>query len=100
MIITLFKSKDILKTRNHVRAGGIALHIWRGDWHKPKPGCFVNGELWEHLFDQNEERLIATARRLGVQRIHVSNKGKLSQHIDLCKGPLGKAIRKGVWYEE
>lgn len=98
MKITLFRSQDILKTRNHVEAGGIALHVWRGKCHHAKPICFTDGELWGHLLDMDEERLIATARRLGVQRIHVSNKGKATQHIDLCKGPLGKAMREGEWY--
>lgn len=98
MTIKLFRSHDILKVSNHLQAGGIALHVWRGKCHHATPICFMAGELWGHLMDLDMERLMATARRLGVQNIHVSKKGKRDQHIDLCKGPLHRAIREGEWY--
>ncbi len=77
--------------------GEQALHTHRfiGDYGKA-PRCFVEavekGEDIAHLFDQDEIRLIATARKLGVRVILVERQGTSNQHIDLCGAPLRKAI--------
>lgn len=77
--------------------GGQALHTHRiiVNWEKA-PGCFkreVNaGRDIAHLFDQDEQRLRATARKLGVSVIVVERRGRPGQHIDLCGGPLRKAL--------
>lgn len=74
--------------------GGQALHVWKPDvreWPKA-PACFKrSGGEWGHLIDRDTERLIATARSLGVVVIVVSRRGMRGQHIDLCGGPLRKA---------
>ena len=49
------------------------------------------GEDIAHLFDQDETRLRATARRLGVKIIQVCRPGSPSQHIDLCGQPCRRA---------
>ncbi len=50
------------------------------------------GEFIAHLFDQNTVRLVATARRLGVHVLKIDHQGTPNQHIDLCLGPLRRAI--------
>lgn len=80
----------------HAAAGGQALHLHRIIVDRKKaPRCFVaavdRGEHIAHLFDLDEVRLIATAKRLGVRVIVVDRPGTDRQHIDLCGGPLRKA---------
>ncbi len=77
--------------------GGQALHTHQiiVDYDKA-PSCFVReveaGRDIAHLFDQDEARLVATAKKLGVRVILVERRGQESQHIDLCMGPLKGAL--------
>lgn len=78
-------------------SGGQALHLHRIIVDRTKaPRCFVaavdRGEDIAHLFDLDRERLIRTAKNLGVKVVYVDRDRTLSQHIDLCAGPLRKAI--------
>ncbi len=76
---------------NFADEGGQALHVWNPDVrHWPEvPSCFKrSASEWGHLIDMDFERLVVTARSLGVVVIAVSRRG---QHIDLCGGPLRKA---------
>jgi hypothetical protein len=88
---------EIRKAIAFAAAGGQALHLHQiiVDWEKA-PFCFRReveaGRDIAHLFDQDERRLIATARNLGVKVILVERRGQPSQHIDLCSGPLRKAV--------
>lgn len=78
-------------------SGGQALHTHNIVVYKKRPPrCFLNairkGEQIGHLFDQDSERLIKTARSLGVNVIVIEDEGTKRQHIDLCAGPLRRAI--------
>lgn len=88
---------EVEEAVEYAAAGGQALHLHNiiVDWDKA-PSCFVravqSGENIAHLFDQDEARLIKTARSLGVNIILVEREGTPNQHIDLCGKPLKKAI--------
>lgn len=88
--------KAIREAKEYAEKGYQALHIWEPKGLKKgwpnTPKCFRESDFWGHLIDQDEERLIATARKLGVKNIKVCKKGTNEQHIDLCKTPLRKAI--------
>jgi hypothetical protein len=56
------------------------------------PNCFKDRTQIGHLFDQSKERLISTARKLGVRVIRVERDGQRGQHIDLCGKPLARAV--------
>lgn len=75
-------------------AGGQALHLHRIVF-PTSPPCFrqavARGEPIAHLFDQDRDRLLATARKLGVRVLVVDRDGTDRQHVDLCAGPLKKA---------
>lgn len=59
----------------------------------PAPGCFKRSKAWGKLYDQDVKRLVQTAAGLGVKRIVVHHNGTPKQHVDLCGGPLLKALR-------
>lgn len=90
-----FLQREIREAYAHAAAGGQALHICdsAGLVTSAAPGCFQRSEQFAHLFDQNYERLIATAKRCGVRVIRPQYCGTHRQHIDLCGGPLNKAIK-------
>lgn len=93
-----FPLREAEEAIEFARLGGQALHIHNiiVDYDKA-PACFVreveSGRIIAHLFDQNYERLVKTARSLGVRVILVERKGRQSQHIDLCGKPLQRAIK-------
>jgi len=96
-----FATHEILAAHAYAAKGGQALHVWEGThWPGSSPACFRVSHQWGHLIDADEERLIATARRLGVRKIHVSKPGRQGQHIDLCGAPLRKAIAEAIEKEE
>jgi hypothetical protein len=81
-----FPCRDVEEAVAYAKSGGQALHTHQIIMDRARaPRCFVaavdRGEDIAHLFDLDEVRLIATARRLGVR-----------QHIDLCGSPLRKAL--------
>ncbi len=79
---------------NFADEGGQALHVCNPDvTHWPEaPSCFKrSASEWGLLIDMDFERLVVTARSLGVVVIAVSRRGVRGQHIDLCGGPLRKA---------
>lgn len=91
-----FRQGDVDEAKAYAMAGGQALHLHRIIVDRKRaPRCFVaavdRGEDIAHLFDQDEVRLIATCRALGVNVIKVEHAGTPRQHIDLCGGPLRKA---------
>lgn len=93
----VFKTMEIDEAVTHASEGGQALHLHRIIVNpRLAPACFVNavrrGENIAHLFDQDETRLVATARGLGVNVIRIERRGTPHQHIDLCAGPLRKAL--------
>lgn len=92
-----FTVMEVEEAIEHAAAGGQALHTHRiiVDYDKA-PRCFVaavnRGEDIAHLFDQDYFRLVKTVRRLGVRVVVVEREGTPRQHVDLCGGPLRKAL--------
>ncbi len=71
------------------KSGGQALHV-----HTFTTGghpFFARYAEAGHLFDQDLERLAATARMLGVRVVKIERRRTLSQHVDLCARPLRRA---------
>ena len=94
----IFQYKEIKQAIQYSKDGGQSLHLHRVIANKKKaPTCFVksinNGQYIAHLFDQNKERLIATVKELGVNKILIEREDTDKQHVDLCGKPLEKAIR-------
>lgn len=92
-----FKCRYVAEAQAYADAGGQALHTHQiiVNWDKA-PGCFkreVNaGRDIAHLFDNDAARLRATARKLGVKVVFIDREGRRGQHLDLCGGPLRKAL--------
>ena len=91
-----FKCLEVEEAVQYAADGGQALHLHRIIVNPDKaPRCFVNavkrGEDIAHLFDQDEARLVATVKRLGVKIVVVERRGTPKQHVDLCGAPLRKA---------
>lgn len=90
-----FPFLEIDEAKAHAAAGGQALHLHCVVFDD-SPRCFraavERGEDIAHLFDQDLDRLRRTARRLGVRVIVVEHQGTPRQHVDLCGGPLRKAL--------
>ncbi len=89
-----FTSKEILGAYDYAAAGGQALHVvhYSGGIYHNAPACFKGTQSFGHLIDADKDRLIATAKRLGVRRIVVSREGQRGQHVDLCGKPLERAL--------
>lgn len=94
-----FTMMQVEEAYAYAARGGQALHTHNiiVDWDRA-PRCFTRaverGEQIAHLFDLNKERLIRTARSLGVNIIFVDAEDTPHQHIDLCGGPLRRALVK------
>lgn len=96
MTMKSFRCMEIDEALAWAAAGNQALHLHRIIVNDDAPRCFVDavarGEDIAHLFDLDTARLIRTARSLGVRVVYVDRKGTDRQHIDLCAGPLRKAV--------
>jgi ribA/ribD-fused uncharacterized protein len=93
-----FGQREVREAAAWAMAGGQGLHVWEpGPEWKAKPGIplvFRQSNLWAHLFDQDRARLEATVRELGVRVVLVERVGERHQHVDLCGGPLDRAIKR------
>lgn len=93
-----FETKQILAAYEHAEGGGQALHVMNAQLaiggRKGVPSCFHKSKLVAHLIDYDRDRLEKTARRLGVRVIKVERAGGRGQHIDLCGGPLQRALQE------
>lgn len=92
-----YQEREVREALAFAKEGGQALHCHRIIVDRQKaPQCFVRavdrGEDIAHLFDLDWERLIKTARKLGVKVIYIDRDGTDRQHIDLCGAPLRKAL--------
>jgi hypothetical protein len=100
-----FEEREVHEALSFAATGGQALHLHRiiVNWARA-PRCFVKeveaGRPIAHLFDQDEARLKATAKRFGVNVLLVERRGEPGQHIDLCGGPLKKAVAACELWEE
>jgi len=92
----IFQQRDLQAAYAHAGAGGQALHLMDGSFahlRRDTPNCFKGRRQIAHLFDQDRERLVRTARKYGVRVIRVERDGDpLRQHIDLCGRPLERAM--------
>lgn len=92
-IMVSFEMKEIRKAIDYSLHGGQALHIHNMNVGHP---LFKRYPKIAHLFDMNKNRLIATARRLGVRVIKVEREGADGQHIDLCGKPFERACQEAI----
>jgi hypothetical protein len=94
-LLKTFAEREIRAAYEYAGIGGQALHLMSGRYaylRADTPQCFKGRSQLAHLFDQDPVRLAATARRFGVRVIRIERPGTLKQHIDLCAGPLLRAI--------
>lgn len=84
--------KDLPKARHDAENGGQALfiHPWVGG--ADAPPAFRGAKLVGKLFDHDAERLVRTARDLGVRVIKIDRPGQPGQHIDLVDATLERAL--------
>lgn len=84
-----FESRELDRAILYAMSGGQALHVhpFTQSGHR----TFRKYTEAAHLFDQNTDRLVKTAKKLGVRVINIEHAGTNKQHIDLCAGPLQKA---------
>lgn len=89
----VFLMRDLAAAYTYAEAGGQALHLMAhsGGCYPGAPRCFQQTTEFGHLLDMDRDRLVATARQLGVRVIKVSREGQRGQHIDLCGKPLANA---------
>jgi hypothetical protein len=95
--VRVFQELEVKEALECAAGGGQALHLHRIILYPGvAPRCFVEaierGENIAHLFDQNAERLVRTARGLGVRVVVIERRGERRQHVDLCGGPLRRAV--------
>lgn len=100
-----FEQRQLREAIAHAAAGGQALHVCNTrqlgvDLMPGAPQCFKWSKQFAHLFDQNRDRLRATARKLGVRVIFVDRAGTPQQHIDLCGRPLERALEVASGVED
>lgn len=90
-----FSQYEVREAIEHSENGGQALHCHRL-LAGPAPRCFVRdvntGKDIGHLFDQDKNRLVKTAKSLGVKVIKIDREGTTRQHIDLCGKPMENAL--------
>lgn len=87
-MIKRFEMRQIYEAIEYAKHGGQALHV-----HTLNSGhrLFRHYPVIGHLFDQNINRLIYLAYRLGVRVVKVEHEGTSKQHIDLCGKPFERA---------
>lgn len=91
-----FLTREIQAAVGHSLAGGQALHLHTLGVGKDAPAVFkaavARGEWVAHLFDKDTDRLRRTAAALGVNVVVIDRPGQAAQHIDICCGPLARAM--------
>lgn len=83
-----FQMFELYEAVAHAGDGGQALHLHTIINGHP---LFKRYPVIAHLFDQNVDRLILTAKKLGVRIVKVEHLGTPKQHVDLCGKPLLRA---------
>jgi hypothetical protein len=83
-----FEQDEIKEAKEYSLSGGQALHCHTINIGHP---LFERYPVIAHLFDQDKDRLIETAYKLGVNVIKVEHEGEPGQHIDLCGRPFERA---------
>lgn len=100
-MIRVFQQMELREAIAFAAAGNQSIHLHRIIVDpSTAPQCFVDavnrGENIAHLFDQNESRLVATVKRLGVRVVRIEKRGTDGQHVDLCGGPLRKLLSESM----
>ena len=81
--MTLFRHPDLKAAYQHVADGGQALYLRRR---------FPKEQQTAWLIDNQADRLYETARRLGARTVRILRQGRDGQCVDLCCGPLNRAV--------
>jgi hypothetical protein len=84
-----FANRELRRALAHAEAGGQALHDILAV-QMPKHPPFIRAA---HLFDRNLDRLVETARCLGIRKPRIHHFGLSSQHVDLWARPLERALK-------
>lgn len=94
----IFYPRRLRDAYTYADSGGQCLHLMdhSGGCYPNAPSCFKRAKRFAHLIDHDYDRLISTARRLGVRNVVVSRIGKRGQHVDLCGKPLERALKESV----
>ena len=73
----IFDQKELKEAFSFADEGGQSLHLMNhsGGAYPGAPQCFKRTRTFAHLIDADLERLIATAKKMGVRRIKVSREG-------------------------
>lgn len=91
-----FLTREIQAAVGYSLSGGQSLHLHTLGVGKDAPAVFrgavARGEWVAHLFDKDADRLKRTARALGVNVVVIDRPGQAAQHVDLCGGPLQRAL--------
>lgn len=92
----VFQMREIREAQDYAAQGGQAIHLHAFITDKA-PDVFkkavAGGNQIAHLFDRDTKRLASTALSLGIRRVVIEHQGTPRQHVDLCGGPLEKAVR-------
>lgn len=81
--MTLFRHPDLKSAYAHVAEGGQAVYL-RRRFPKEQPTAW--------LIDSKADRLYETARRLGARNVRVLRQGREGQCVEICCGPLNRAV--------
>lgn len=101
--VRVFQQRELPAAYAYAGEGGQAVHLMAERFahlRSDTPSCFKGRGQVAHFFDQDKARLVATAKRLGVRVIRVEREGTPRQHIDLCGGPLAKALALASAHEK
>lgn len=90
-----FEMREIREAKEYAKRGGQSLHLHNLTAGHP---LFRRYKTIAHLFDADKERLVKTAKALGVKVIKVERENEDGQHIDLCGRPLTKALSWSTKY--
>ena len=92
MLLRRFEQSELHEAIRWAIVGNMALHVC-GRLRPTRLAVFNQSGLWAHLFCQDREGLIVSARHFGVQQVIIHHEGSVRQHVDLCGRPLELAMR-------
>ena len=92
MLLRRFEQSELHEAIRWAIDGNMALHVC-GRLRPTRLAVFNQSGLWAHLFCQDREGLILSARGFGVRQVVIHQEGTVRQHVDLCGRPLELAIR-------
>lgn len=87
--------RSLPKAIRYAERGGQAIYLHRvllDHEHEAFLAAYASDEYIGSLFDRDERRLFATARRLGIRKATIYRRGTPGQHIRVCGDPLAYAL--------